>query len=98
MVRMVRLDGAGGCAYMVRVVRINGTHGTLEWYAWYAGKVRMGMPILCGERGRGGTHGMHLWRGGVAPRVNGTCRSMDVSNVKVNEEHYGTRGMVYGIQ
>ena len=59
---MVRMDGAGGCAHMVRVVRINGTHGTLEWYALYAGKVRI-TPILCGEGGRGGTHGMHLWRG-----------------------------------
>ena len=67
-VRMVRLDGAGGCACMVRVVRINGTHGTLEWYAWYAGKVRMGTvrQFCAGKGAGGGTHGMHLWRGGVA--------------------------------
>ena len=66
---------------MVRMVRSNGTHG----YAKFV-------------RGRG--PGWYTWyafmAGGCGARVNGTCRSMDVSNVKVNEEHlrytgYGQR-------
>ena len=119
MVRMVRLDGAGGCAYMVRVVRMNGTHGTpgwcggvriygtggtYTWYAWYARMVRIvrweGTHYANFVRGRGAgvVHMVCIYGGGCGARVDGICSSMDVSNVKVNEEHYGTRDMVYGIQ
>ena len=107
----VRIDGTGGINGTHGTpgwcggVRIYGTSGTYKWYAWYARMVRM--VRWEGTHGyanfvRGKGPGWYTWyafmAGGCGARVNGTCRSMDVSNVKVNEEHYGTRGMVYGIQ
>ena len=74
---------------MVRMVRSNGTHCTLGRYA---------LRQFCAGKGAGVVHMVCIYGGGCGARVDGICSSMDVSNVKVNEEHYGTGDMVYGIQ
>ena len=94
------MNGTHGTPGWCGGVRLYGTGGTYKWYAWYARMVRMvrwegthgyGTPILCGEGGRGWYTWYAFMAGGCGTRVDGTCSSMDVSNVKVNEEHYGPR-------